>query len=74
MLKGSAVVIPAYPEDQDWSDMQVSGNEGQPIRYLISAPTMRIPTNVSKTINSYLAFRAILRAGQRLQSASVMHS
>ena len=64
MLQGSAVVIPAYPEDQDLSQMEVSGNEGKPIRYLVSAPTMRIPTDVSKTVNSYLAFRAILRAGQ----------
>ena len=41
-------------------------NEGQPIRYLISAPTMRIPTNVSKTVNAYLAFRAILREGETI--------
>ena len=30
--------------------------------YLISAPTMRIPMNVSNTLNAYLAFRAILLA------------
>lgn len=28
--------------------------------YLISAPTMRIPEDVSNTLNSYLAFRAVL--------------
>jgi O-acetyl-ADP-ribose deacetylase (regulator of RNase III) len=28
------------------------------IKYLISCPTMRIPENVSKTVNAYLAFRA----------------
>ena len=30
------------------------------IKYLISAPTMRIPENVSNTLNAYLAFRASL--------------
>lgn len=31
-------------------------------RYLICAPTMRVPHRVDKTVNSYLAFRAIMRA------------
>lgn len=63
--QGEAVIIPAYPESQDLSQLNLdsSDNEGKPIRFLISAPTMRIPTNVSKTVNAYLAFRAILRAG-----------
>jgi O-acetyl-ADP-ribose deacetylase (regulator of RNase III) len=30
--------------------------------YLIVAPTMRVPQNVSRTVNAYLAFRAALRA------------
>ncbi len=30
--------------------------------YLISAPTMRVPMNVSVTVNAFLAFRAILLA------------
>lgn len=30
--------------------------------FLISAPTMRVPSNVSDTINSYLAFKGILQA------------
>lgn len=30
--------------------------------YLICAPTMRIPQDVSKTLNAYLAFRAVLMA------------
>jgi O-acetyl-ADP-ribose deacetylase (regulator of RNase III) len=33
--------------------------------YLISAPTMRAPVNVSQTLNAYLAFRAVLRVVQR---------
>jgi O-acetyl-ADP-ribose deacetylase (regulator of RNase III) len=32
------------------------------IKYLISAPTMRVPDDISRTINSYLAFRASLAA------------
>ena len=32
------------------------------IPYLISAPTMRVPANVSTTLNAYLAFRAAIRA------------
>ena len=31
------------------------------IPYLISAPTMRVPMNVSGTLNAYLAFRAAIR-------------
>lgn len=41
-------------------------NEGKPIKYLISAPTMRVPEDVSDTVNAYLAFRAVLRAGIEL--------
>lgn len=32
------------------------------IKYLISAPTMRVPTDVRGTVNAYLAFRATLLA------------
>ena len=34
---------------------------GDDIKWLISAPTMRVPMPVDKTVNAYLAFRAILR-------------
>lgn len=37
--------------------------------YLISAPTMRIPEDVSHTLNAYLAFRAALRAVERHNAA-----
>lgn len=30
--------------------------------FLVVAPTMRVPQNISRTVNSYLAFRAALRA------------
>src|ERR1700753_828864 len=32
------------------------------IPHLVSAPTMRVPTNVANTVNAYLAFRAAIRA------------
>lgn len=35
------------------------------IPYMISAPTMRAPTDVSQTLNAYLAFRAALRVIQK---------
>ena len=59
------MIIPAYPKGQDLTKLDVNPkeNNGQPIRQLISAPTMRIPTHVNNTVNAYLAFRAILREG-----------
>ena len=38
----------------------IINTEHERIKYLISAPTMRTPADVSKTINAYLAFRASL--------------
>ena len=36
------------------------------IPYLVSAPTMRVPMDVSQTVNAYLAFRAALLAVREL--------
>ena len=44
---GQAVIIATHDPTLPW---------------LISAPTMRIPHDVSETVNAYLAFRAVLRA------------
>jgi len=44
---GSAVIVPTKHPDIPWC---------------ISAPTMRVPQNVARTVNAYLAFRAALRA------------
>jgi O-acetyl-ADP-ribose deacetylase (regulator of RNase III) len=38
-------------------------------RYLIAAPTMRVPEPIAFTINAYLAFRAILVAVENLNKA-----
>ncbi len=54
-------------EPKDAASIQanwVGCNEGKPIKYLISAPTMRTPRDVSNTPNAYLAFRAIIIAGK----------
>jgi O-acetyl-ADP-ribose deacetylase (regulator of RNase III) len=34
------------------------------IPFLISAPTMRVPMDVSDTVNAYLAFRAVIRCAR----------
>lgn len=47
LLVGQALVMPA--------------NSGR-LRYVVVAPTMRVPADVSNTVNAYLAMRAILRA------------
>lgn len=64
-LQGCAVVLPTYAPGTDLTKLPLSptASKGQPIRHLVSAPTMRIPSNVDKTANAYLAFRAVLRAG-----------
>ncbi|CAL1534838.1 unnamed protein product [Lymnaea stagnalis] len=60
---GQAVIIPAYDSagrdpSVDWCQF----NHGETIEYLIAAPTMRVPNDVSETVNAYLAFRAVLLA------------
>lgn len=59
ILVGDAVVMPAYEDEAEKDEMY---NEGKPIKYLISAPTMRIPMDVDTTPNAYLAFRAVILA------------
>lgn len=53
--------MPAYEDEAEKDEMY---NEGKPIKYLISAPTMRIPMDVDTTPNAYLAFRAVILAGK----------
>jgi len=48
---GMAVIVPTAHPDIPWC---------------ISAPTMRVPRDVSDTVNAYLAFRAALRMGADL--------
>lgn len=60
---GLAVIIDTLsPDDNEKKFKNPEFNEGKLIKYLISTPTMRIPMNVSDTVNAYLAFRAVIRA------------
>lgn len=42
------------------------------IKNLISAPTMRVPEDVSKTVNAYLSFRAALRLAKKNNYQSIL--
>ena len=66
-LVGNAIIIPAYDKEREELEniKKVNYNGGQPIKYLISAPTMRIPEDVSNTSNSFLAFRAAILSVQK---------
>jgi O-acetyl-ADP-ribose deacetylase (regulator of RNase III) len=57
----------------------VVGTNDARIPFLVSAPTMRVPMNVSDTVNAYLAFRAALiavrnhnRAGPEIPIRSIL--
>jgi O-acetyl-ADP-ribose deacetylase (regulator of RNase III) len=52
---GSAILIPT--NSNDWP-------------FMIAAPTMRIPENISHTLNPYMAFRAILLAVKQHNESS----
>lgn len=66
ILVGHAVIIPAYDEQVPPKEEDLKGcNEEIPIKYLISAPTMRVPQSVENTVNAYLAFRAVILAVQK---------
>jgi O-acetyl-ADP-ribose deacetylase (regulator of RNase III) len=39
-------------------------------KYMIAAPTMRVPESVAHTINAYLAFRAILLSIENFHKAA----
>lgn len=41
-------------------------------KYLIAAPTMRVPENVSHTLNAFLAAKAALVLGEKLEMGSIV--
>lgn len=55
LLVGQAATLEIAPT------MAPNLRPGLKFKYLISAPTMRVPMDVSQTLNAYLAFRAALR-------------
>jgi len=46
--------------------------EDSSFKYLISAPTMRVPMNIANTANVYLAFRAVLLAARKNNIDSIL--
>ncbi|XP_035829049.1 uncharacterized protein LOC101861404 isoform X2 [Aplysia californica] len=60
LLVGQAVVMPTYGEEG-----KDASKKEKAIKYLISAPTVRVPADVSSTANAYLAFRAVILAVRR---------
>lgn len=68
-LVGNAIIIPAYDKEPEGEELEKikknNCNGGQPIKYLISVPTMRTPEDVSDTSNSFLAFRAVILSVQK---------
>ena len=68
--QGDAIILPAYASDTEFKPDK-NKSEGKQIKYLISAPTMRVPMDVSKTVNAYLAFRACLRAGKLMRKLGI---
>jgi len=74
LLVGQAVVIDMRP-----AAAQVKRPDGEKLRlradripYLISAPTMRVPANVSNTVNAFLAFRAVLRVAKQNNFSGIL--
>ncbi|KAL4233565.1 hypothetical protein ACF0H5_008246 [Mactra antiquata] len=69
LLVGQAAIITTVEKHNrntvEWSKY----NAGQPITYLISAPTMRVPMDVSDTCNAYLAFRGIILAVKKFNAS-----
>lgn len=65
LIVGNATIIPAYGESAEIEKKDEMFNEGQPIKYLVSSPTMRVPMEVNNTPNAYLAFRAVILAVQK---------
>jgi O-acetyl-ADP-ribose deacetylase (regulator of RNase III) len=42
------------------------------IEWLISAPTMRVPCDVSYTVNAYLAFKSVLKLAKEYEFTSIL--
>ncbi len=57
LIVGNALLVPLWRQRYGW---------------LLSAPTMRIPADVSNTFNAYLAFRAVLITAIQYQLNSII--
>lgn len=61
-LQAIIVAPPHYGELVVGAACIVATNDKDPVRYLVAAPTMRVPTIVRGTVAAFLAFRAVLMA------------
>lgn len=61
-LQAAIVAPPHYGELLVGAACIVATNDKDPVRYLVAAPTMRVPTIVRGTVAVFLAFRAVLMA------------
>lgn len=69
LLVGQAVVIDMRQTNPKHPDQQKRVNRTP---YMISAPTMRVPSNVANTVNAYLAFVATLRIAKQHGFKSIL--
>ena len=69
LLVGQAVAVDMRLTDPRHQHQKERVNR---IPYLISAPTMRVPANVSGTVNAFLAFRATLRVAKEKGFESIL--
>lgn len=71
-----ALLLAEYDGELPVGQAVVVPTESVEIPWLVSAPTMRVPMDVSRTANAYLAFRAALLAVRRhnLSSATPITS
>ncbi|OWK39087.1 macro domain-containing protein [Fimbriiglobus ruber] len=65
-----AVIIDKYHGEMPVGSAEVVRTDDNRWRYLVAAPTMRVPEPVPFTINDYLAFRAILIAIENVNRAA----
>jgi len=69
LLVGQAIVIDMRTTNPKNTEVQARVNRTP---YLISAPTMRVPSNVANTVNAYLAFIAALRIAKKYKFKSIL--
>ena len=63
-----AMILERYHGEMPVGAAEVVAADHAHWRYLIVAPTMRVPENVARTVHAYLAFRAVLLAVARFNA------
>jgi O-acetyl-ADP-ribose deacetylase (regulator of RNase III) len=63
-------IVEQYDGELPVGQALIMETNNEEIPYLISAPTMRLPADVSDSVNAYLAFRASILAVKRFNQTS----